>query len=212
MSEKNQEVKDLINSFKKEDYFDFVNLHIHSKFSDGCARFEDIIEQARELNFRKIAICDHNTVEGHKLYRDKILLPAVEFDCWYGYVFMHLLAYGIDVENPILNKFMAKTKRGTEMDIVRIFAHRNVNKLIDAIHQSRGIAVLAHPACCWAYDLDKFVKSLIDIGLDGIEVYYPYQRHRKIFKFHSSDKVVEIADKYGLIKTGGTDCHTRNIL
>ena len=107
---------------------------------------------------------------------------------------------------------MAKTKRGTDTDLVRIFARRNVKKLIDAIHQAGGIAVLAHPACCWALNLDKFVSRLIDIGLDGIEVYYPYRRHRKIFKFHTEEKVMEIADKYNLIKTGGTDCHTRNIL
>ena len=212
MNQHCEEVKDLINSFKKEEYFGFVNLHIHSKYSDGNADFDDIIRQARDLGFKKIAICDHNTVEGHKQYRDSILLPAVEFDCWYGYVFLHLLAYGIDVDNPILNKFMAKSKRGTDTDVVRIFARRNLKKLIDAIHQAGGIAVLAHPACCWALNLEKFVSKLIDIGLDGIEVYYPYQRHRKIFRFHTSEKVMEIADKYNLVKTGGTDCHTRNIL
>ena len=125
---------------------------------------------------------------------------------------MHLLAYGIDVDNPILNKYMAKKKSGTEMDIIRIFATRNVPQLIDDIHKAGGIAVLAHPACCWALNLDKFVKKLINVGLDGIEVYYPYQRHRKFFKFHTEETVREIADKYDLIKTGGTDCHNRNIL
>ena len=212
MTEHIEEVKTLIRSFKEDEYFDFVNLHIHSKYSDGNAEFEDIVRQARDFGFRKIAICDHNTVEGHKKYHDQLLLTAVEFDCWCGYVFMHLLAYGIDVDNPILNKFMAKSKRGTESDIVRIFARRNVKKLIEAIHQAGGIAVLAHPACCWALDLDKFVQKLITLGLDGIEVYYPYQRYRKFMKFHTSETIMAIADKYNLIKTGGTDCHTRNIL
>ena len=212
MEKDNQDIKDLINSFNENEYFDFVNLHIHSKYSDGAAEFADIINQAHDLGFRKIAICDHNTVEGHKMFRDNILMTGVEFDCWCGYVFMHLLAYGIDVENPILTRFMAKSKQETEMDIVRIFSRRNVKKLIEAIHQSGGIAVLAHPACCWAIDLDKFVQKLISYGLDGIEVFYPYKRHRKIFKFHTEEKVREIADKYNLIKTGGTDCHTRNIL
>lgn len=206
------EIKELIKSFREDEYFDFVNLHIHSKFSDGKAEFDDIIKQAREFGYRKIAICDHNTVEGHKQFHDEILLTGVEFDCWYGYVFMHLLAYGIDVDNPILNKYMAKKKSETEMDIIRIFATRNVPQLIDDIHKAGGIAVLAHPACCWALNLDKFVKKLINVGLDGIEVYYPYQRHRKIFKFHTEETVREIADKYDLIKTGGTDCHNRNIL
>ena len=210
--EKMEDIKELINSFKEDEYFDFVNLHIHSKYSDGKAEFEEILNQAKEFGYRKIAICDHNTVEGHKKYHDEILLTGVEFDCWFGYVFMHLLAYGIDVENPALNRFMAKTKKETEMDAVRIFARRDVKKLIEAIHQSGGIAVLAHPACCWALNLESFVKKLIDAGLDGIEVYYPYQRHRKFFKFHTEETVRNIADKYNLIKTGGTDCHTRNIL
>ena len=107
---------------------------------------------------------------------------------------------------------MAKSKRGTDMDIIRIFSRRNVKKLIEAIHQAGGIAVLAHPACCWALDLEKFVQKLIVLGLDGLEVYYPYNRHRGIFKFHTSETVMAIADKYNMIKTGGTDCHTRNIL
>ena len=149
-----EDIKELIKSFKEDEYFGIVNLHIHSKFSDGRAEFEDILAQAKEFGFRKIAICDHNTVEGHKMFHDNILLTGVEFDCWFGYVFMHLLAYGIDVENPVLNKFMAKTKRETEMDAVRIFSRRNVKKLIEAIHQAGGIAVLAHPACCWALNLD----------------------------------------------------------
>lgn len=209
----NQEkVKKLINSFKPSEYFDFVNLHIHSKYSDGNAEFEDIINQARQYNYQKIAICDHNTVEGHLKYQDKILLPAVEFDCWFGYVFLHLIAYGIDVKNPALHKFYAKNKYGTEMDIIRIFAKRNVKRLIESIHLAGGIAVLAHPACCWAVDLEKFVSKLVDIGLDGIEVYYPYERHRKFFKFHDESKIEALAEKYNLVKTGGTDCHGRDLL
>lgn len=210
--EDKEDIKTLIKSFKPLDYFNFVNLHIHSKYSDGKAEFEDIIKQAKELGYQKIAICDHNTVEGHKKFQDKVLIPAVEFDCWCGYVFMHLLAYGIDVNNPSLNRFMAKSKKETEADVVRIFAKRDVKKLINAIHDAGGIAVLAHPACCWALNLDKFVGKLVSYGLDGIEVYYPYRRHRAIIRFATLRQIKDIADKYNLIVTGGTDCHTRNIM
>ena len=206
-----EKIKELVSSFKPIDYFEFINLHIHSKYSDGKADFLDIVNQAKTLGYKKIAICDHNTVDGHKLYQDEVLIPAVEFDCWYGYVFLHLLAYGIDVNHPALQSFMAKNKKGTEADIVRIFARRNVPKLIEAIHQAGGMAVLAHPACCWALNLDKFVGKLVDLGLDGIEVYYPYRRHRAIIRFATQRQIKDIAEKYNLIPTGGTDCHNRDI-
>ncbi len=199
-------------SFTKEDFENnLVNLHIHTTFSDGKADAEDIIRQAKEKGYKKIAICDHNTLDAHKKYSDDILMTGIEFDVWCGYVFMHLLAYGIDVNNEELQSFCAKTKKETELDIVRIFSSRDIKKLIKAIHNAGGIAVLAHPACCWAISLERFVKKLISYGLDGIEVYYPYQRHRGIIKFHKAETVEKIADKFNLIKTGGTDLHGKEL-
>ena len=185
-----------------------VNLHIHSTYSDGKASFEEIIKQAKEKGYKLISITDHNTIEGHKKYKDDILIPGVEFDCWINHIFIHLLAYNIDVNNEEIQSFMAKTKAETEGDFIRLFSKRNVPKLIKAIHNAGGIAVLAHPACYWAISLERLVKKLIKYGLDGIEVYYPYPRFRKIVKFHSSKDVMKIANKYPqLIKTGGTDFH-----
>lgn len=192
----------------KEEDFKRINLHIHTTCSDGKAEAEDILKNAKEQGYELIAITDHNTIEAHKRIQDDILMTGVEFDCWCGYVFIHLLAYGIDIHNEELAQFMAKTKAETEGDLIRLFSTRNVPKLIKAIHNAGGIAVLAHPACYWAISLEKLVKKLISYGLDGIEVYYPYPRFRKIVKFHSSKDVRKIADKYPqLIKTGGTDFH-----
>lgn len=200
--------KELIKSFTKEDYENGrVNLHIHSTYSDGKATFENIVSQAKEKNLKAFAISDHNTVQGHIDNPNTDVIPAVEFDVWYKYIFLHLLAYGIDVNNEFLKPFLAKNKKETEADIVRIFAKRDIKELIKAIHTSGGIAVLAHPACCWALNLEKFVKDLKDIGLDGIEVYYPYPRWRKYIKFSNPEQIESFADKYNLIKTGGTDCH-----
>ena len=201
-----------LRDLKEEDFQSGkVNLHIHTTFSDGKSDFESVLKNAKEAGYKLIAITDHNTIQGHKLYQDKILVTGVEFDCWFGYVFIHLLAYGIDVNHPALEPFMAKTKAETEGDLIRLFSKRNVSNLIKAIHEAGGIAVLAHPACYWALSLDRLVKKLINIGLDGIEVYYPYPRFRKIVKFHSAKDVLKIANKYSqLIKTGGTDFHGKN--
>ena len=203
----NENIKNLINSFTEDDFKTNVNLHIHSTCSDGKCSFEDIIKQAKALNYKKISVCDHNTTDGYLNFNDDILITGVEFDCWYGYVFFHLLAYGFDVNCEQLKPFLAKNKQETELDIIRIFAKRDIKKLIKAIHEAGGIAILAHPACCWAINLENFIKKLISFGLDGIEVYYPYKRHRKIIKFHNEKTLSNIADKFNLLKTGGTDCH-----
>lgn len=202
---------DLIKSFTREDYLNnLINLHVHSTYSDGKATFNEIETQA-EAKYKYYAITDHNTIKGHIDNPNSSAITGVEFDVWYKYIFLHLLAYGIDINNESMKKFYAKNKKETEADIVRIFAKRNIKELIEAIHNAGGIAVLAHPACCWALNMEQFIKDLVDIGLDGIEVYYPYPRWRKYIKFLNPNTLEAIADKYNLIKTGGTDCHEKTL-
>lgn len=201
---------ELIKSFTKEDYEKSVDLHIHSVFSDGKLEVNEIVEQAKQKGLKHIAISDHNTLNAYletDVLKEKMVIPAIEFDCWWGTVFLHMLGYGVDVNNPKLQSLCAKTKRGTEADWVRIFSFKHPKRVIDAIHEAGGIAVLAHPACCFVLNLDRFVGKLKKLGLDGLEVYYPYTRHRGIVKFHLARNVDKIADKYDLIKTGGSDEH-----
>ena len=199
----------LIKTFTKEDFVENrVNLHIHTTYSDGEGDFTDIVTQAHASGYEYIAFADHNTMQGYvENGIPEGVIPAVEFDCWHGYVFLHLLGYGVDFNNEVLSQFFAKNKRETEWDIVRIFTPHRAKLIIDAIHKAGGLAVLAHPACCWCVNMEQFVKDLMKYGLDGLEVYYPYERHRGIIKFHSRQTVEKIADKYGLVKTGGTDLH-----
>lgn len=203
--------KELIKSFTKEDYEKNVNLHIHSTFSDGGVGVEELIAQAKAKGFKYISITDHNTLNAYlqtDILKEEFVIPGIEFDGWYGTVFFHMLGYGVDPNNKELQALCAKTKRGTEADWVRIFSFKHPKTLIKAIHNAGGIAVLAHPACCFTFTgLGRLVKKLAKLGLDGIEVYYPYPRHRGFIKFHLAKNVDKIADKYNLIKTGGTDEH-----
>jgi predicted metal-dependent phosphoesterase TrpH len=206
------DIRELLKSFTKEDYEqNRVNLHIHTTYSDGKGEFPELAKQAKEKNYKYISITDHNTIQGHIDNPDCEVITGVEFDVWYKYIFLHLLAYGIDINADCMKKFYAKTKSQTEKDIVRIIPRINLTELINAIHQAGGVAVIAHPACCWALDMDKFIKDLKKLGLDGIEIYYPYPRWRKYMKFAPLDKIEQIADKYDLIKTGGTDCHKKEL-
>lgn len=77
-------------------------------------------------------------------------------------------------------------------------------RAIEIILASGGIPVLAHPFFLHIENKDRFedlIVSLKKIGLKGIEAYYPE---------HSPDLTVfyaEIANRYDLLITGGTDFH-----
>jgi len=88
-----------------------------------------------------------------------------------------------------------------------LFQSRHPKKVIDAIHNAGGIAVLAHPCCCFVINLDNYVKKLKKLGIDGIEIHYPYTRFRGLVKFSSRHLPQKLALKYNLIPTGGSDEH-----
>jgi predicted metal-dependent phosphoesterase TrpH len=75
---------------------------------------------------------------------------------------------------------------------------------IDIIRAAGGVAVLAHPALLNIENeqqLDVLIQDLIKIGLAGIEVYYPEHSPQQIRQY------TQLAAKYDLLMTGGTDFH-----
>lgn len=204
------DLKELFLNFNEEDFCSKINLHIHSNYSDGIEDFDKLIEQAKKIDMKYISITDHNCVLGHKntIYKnDPILISGVEFDCFYKMSLLHILGYGIDVENEKINALCAKSEQEQKNDLIRIFKSRHPKTVIEAIHSAGGIAVLAHPCCCNVFNLDNFVSHLVKFGLDGIETYYPYDRLRGIVKFSPRKLPFELAKKYNLIQTGGSDEH-----
>jgi len=199
-------VKELFLSFRDEDFFDKINLHIHTKYSDGIAEFDEQVEAALKNNMKYISITDHNSVDGYKnsKYKDNpILINGVEFDCFYKMTPLHILGYGIDINNEEILKLCSNEKN----DLIRLLKSRHPKNVINAIHKAGGVAILAHPCCCFVVNLDDYVKRLKKIGIDGIEIHYPYDRFRKIVKFSSRKVPVRLAEKYNLLKSGGTDEH-----
>lgn len=71
------------------------------------------------------------------------------------------------------------------------------------IHGAGGITVLAHPAQIAAPpgELEGLVAALKDLGLDGMETFYPSQRGRVLRRMR------ELAHRFALLETGGSDYH-----
>jgi hypothetical protein len=206
------ELKKILTSLNSANFGKNIDLHIHTDCSDGRLPTQNIIEKTFNEGYKLISITDHNTIDAYKSmplanYKDFTVIKGIEFDCWHGYTLLHILGYGIDIENEELLSFCAKNKMATELDIVRFFNKRKAKDVIKAIKNAGGIPVLAHPACCWNVNIKKMIEKLVDFGMEGLEVYYPYRRHRGIIKFYSINHIEKIADELDLIKTGGSDRH-----
>ncbi len=202
-------MKNLFKIFNKDDFFQNVNLHIHSTISDGKVEFSELITQAQKSGLKYYSITDHNSLSGYKTLKTfpDGLITGVEFDCYFDLNLPHILGYGVDINNKELNELTAEFKSGSFELPARILSSRSPKKVIDAIHNAGGIAVLAHPCCYWCLNADRFIQKLVKMGLDGVEVYYPYDRLTRVVKFHSRKTIRKAAEKYNLLKTGGEDNH-----
>lgn len=80
-----------------------------------------------------------------------------------------------------------------------------VQSVCEAIHKAGGIAILAHPGVTIKEkDLKMFQKELIkliDLGVDGVECYYP--THRK----EITQVCLDVCNQRNLLITSGSDCH-----
>lgn len=75
----------------------------------------------------------------------------------------------------------------------------DVNFVLDLIHSARGVAVMAHPV--YYNNIDLLIELAEKGKLDGVEAFH-YTANEEQQK-----KLVEIAEKYQLIVTGGSDFH-----
>lgn len=69
---------------------------------------------------------------------------------------------------------------------------------IKLINDSGGVAVMAHPVLTQKDDL---IPAFVEAGLGGIEAYYPNCLMKVVNAY------LEIAKKYDLVVTGGSDAH-----
>jgi predicted metal-dependent phosphoesterase TrpH len=72
------------------------------------------------------------------------------------------------------------------------------------INEAQGVAVLAHPNTLGMNRYSGFenlLLQLVDEGLQGLEVYYPEHSALEVAQYKT------LAERYGLLVTGGTDYH-----
>jgi predicted metal-dependent phosphoesterase TrpH len=243
----------------------YINLHTHSKFSDGTLSPNDLIKFAKSRNVRYFSLTDHDTVNSYefidkKLIEDIVFITGVEISTREN-DYLHILGYKITLNNKQLLKSLDEwrkkrilrvgemIKKLNEIGINISFDELNMDELItvgrphiadvlvkkgygktrsevfykylvegcyayveplgptireaiDVIKNANGLGVLAHPAQIeGCFDIDELIRKY---EFDGIEVFYPSHTATKVKKY------LDIANKYNLIVTAGTDFHGPN--
>lgn len=80
-------------------------------------------------------------------------------------------------------------------------------RAVEIIHAAGGLAILAHPCLYKKLSNEKFMNMLDDLktaGFDGIEVRYSRNTVEQDTEYQ------EIADRYGILYSGGSDFHGSN--
>jgi predicted metal-dependent phosphoesterase TrpH len=104
----------------------YVDLHLHTNYSDGSDTPRTVVERAAAMGIAAIAITDHDTLGGvgdgreHAARLGLGFLSGVEVSADFQKQETHVLAYGVDIEDSDLLALLeenvtAREKRSDEM-------------------------------------------------------------------------------------------------
>lgn len=86
---------------------------------------------------------------------------------------------------------------------------------IELINSAGGIPIIAHPGIYEVQNRSKFIEFCVNAGIKGIEIEYTYFHNRPFYKTEKAkwaqeflpDFYRKLAEKFNLIKSGGSDYH-----
>jgi len=199
------------------------NFHMHSIFSDGQLKPEEIMTQAVGIGLQGLAITDHHSVGGYQVAQQWLwrwqsqnhladghrpnpphLWTGIEINSNLVGTEVHILGYGFNPEHPSMVPYLTgEAPKGFDYQ---------AKQVISAIQTAGGLAVLAHPVR-YRQSPDRLIRAAAKLGIDGVETYYAYRNPDPWQPSQKQTKQVkELAEEYNLLNTCGTDTHGNNLL
>lgn len=156
--------------------------------------------EARKQRGKSMAL---KVIEQYPIALENIVKYAAGGKAIYKCHIMHaLMDYGYTTElYGEVYESLFNAKDGLCAEEVRTETEHNpdVRFALELIHSAGGTAILAHPK---VYDSFDLLEELAASGkIDGAEVYHESANEE------CEKKLEEITDKYGILRTGGSDFH-----
>ena len=195
------------------------NFHMHTIYSDGQLKPEELIKQAIAIGLKGLAITDHHTIGGYLVaqgwleYLHKQSTPSTPYPhLWTGVEInadllgtdVHILGYAFDPKHPAIEPYLqGEAPQHSDAQAAAV---------IVAIQQAGGLAVLAHPAR-YRRPAVELIPVVAHLGIDGVETYYAYANPNPWQPSPmQTQQVKQLSAAYNLLNTCGTDTHGTNLL
>lgn len=181
--------------------FDFEsgkNVHILAYLSDAPSRLESICKRTSVARKRAGQIMMLKVAARFPITSDFIISHASGSTNLYKQHIMHALMDAGYTNKIFGDLYQTLFSQDSESNILAPTKYPTVEEVINEVHGAGGIAVLAYPAKFNNFDeIEKYIK----MGLDGIEVWSPYNSNEQV------ELLTQICKKNKLLMTGGSDFH-----
>lgn len=188
-----------------------IDLHIHSKYSDGKYSIEEIVRKAQSKDISTIAITDHDNIESVKHIVDTLLLekmlfvPGVELSTesfFFGdKMKIHLLGYGFNYQNQALinsldNIYCRRANDNKEYieNLTELFNFINLDMFYNFDYGKYGWIRKLILESISSYINDDDIKILNDYLILNKPIYHDYN-----FKIEEAIEIINNAGGYPVI-------------
>jgi len=182
-----------------------IDCHFHSRYSDGSAKIEEILEKAKKKNIG-VAITDHNEIRGAlEAYHNTLgvpVIPGIEVSCK-GMI--HLLLYFFDIADlkDFFDHYIAPYRRIDPNASLKKMTALKIAKLAKQYH---CVVVLAHPYSATHRGIESYIKRQSNANffayIDAIEILNGTINAKRNLK------AFELAKQFRKGVVGGSDGHT----
>jgi predicted metal-dependent phosphoesterase TrpH len=151
-----------------------IDLHSHSRASDGQYVAAEVAEKAAAAGVRVWALCDHDTVAGLRDAREAAdrlgvrFVPGIELSAFLDRREIHLLGHFVDPEHPSLTRFedfLAEKRRERMQLIVEKLATLGIPIRTEDIEKHSGGKTIGRPHVARAI-MDTGVVSSVKEAFD----------------------------------------------
>ena len=142
-----------------------IDLHTHSIYSDGSSTPAELIQLALAYGLKGLALTDHDTVEGVEEFMrlgaqaGLTVVSGVEISTSVQQRTVHILGYGIDANDPVLQRWLKPLQEGRQRR----------NTIILEKLQHLGVDITAeeiqHVSCCGQTGRPHIARLLVEKGV-----------------------------------------------